>query len=83
MISSSLRKISSHSFRCYLKRMSSLVSEVHDWTQFISTTEIIFVRHAESYNNNIVELIRQKFGDNISDEEFLREEGTKYNMNRH
>lgn len=36
-------------------------------------TEIILIRHAESFNNCTYELVRQRFGDNISDKDFEME----------
>ena len=44
-----------------------------DWTKSIEMTEILFVRHAESFNNVLYDFIRKQHGDDVS-EEFLDKE---------
>lgn len=41
----------------------------------IKTSNVFFVRHAESFNNCIFESIYSKYGKNISEEKLLEEEG--------
>lgn len=36
-------------------------------------SNLIFIRHGESFNNSIYELVRQKFGDTLSDQQFEAE----------
>lgn len=45
-----------------------------DWTKSIKKTEIIFFRHAESFNNVIYETLRKIHGDDVSEEVLVIEE---------
>jgi broad specificity phosphatase PhoE len=47
-----------------------------DWTKKIDITEIVLIRHAESFNNVLYDVIREKYGSHVS-EDFLEKEETR------
>jgi broad specificity phosphatase PhoE len=45
-----------------------------DWTKSLYAFDVIFVRHAESFNNTLYDVIREKLGPSCSEEDFVKEE---------